>query len=165
MYTLILFIMSVLSTSTLEVSSPSFKNGGYIPITYSCEGKNINPAIEVKNIPSGTQTLALIMDDPDAPGGTFTHWLIWNLEPGKVIKESSSPGTEGKNGMGKKGYAGPCPPAGTGVHHYHFKVYALNVKLDLGIMVDKAVLDSAVKKHLLAQGELIGLYKNTKTVK
>ena len=157
----ILFIMTTLSVTTLEVSSPSFKNGDYIPITYTCEGKDINPAFEIKNIPQGTLSLALIMDDPDAPGGTFTHWLMWNLAPGKVIKENSAPGVEGKNGSDKKGYKGPCPPAGTGVHHYHFKVFALNAKLD-GSINNKIELENAMKTHILAQGELIGLYKKTK---
>jgi Raf kinase inhibitor-like YbhB/YbcL family protein len=165
----ILFIVAAFSNATLEVSSPSFKNGGYIPITYTCEGKNINPAIEIKNIPHGTMTIALIVDDPDAPGGTFDHWVVWNIEPGKMINENSSPGMEGKNGAGKKGYMGPCPPAGTGIHLYHFKVYALDAKLDirgkelLTAPVGKMELENTMKNHILARGELIGLYRQTKT--
>lgn len=167
MNALLLFIVAAFSAGTLDVSSPSFKNGGYIPITYTCEGKNINPAIGIKNIPQGTMSIALIVDDPDAPGGTFDHWMMWNIDPGKTIMENSSPGTEGKNGMKKKGYTGPCPPAGTGVHHYHFKAYALDRKIDLGprlsnMDVTKANLESMMKGHILAQGELVGLYKNTK---
>jgi len=150
-----------MSIATLEVSSPSFKNGGYIPITFSCEGKNINPALEVKNIPSGAKTIALILDDPDAVSGTFVHWVAYNIDPGTMIKENSSPGTEGKNGKGNKGYTGPCTPD-TKVHHYHFKVYALDAKLDLGNSSTKADLETAMKGHILAQGELIGLYKKTK---
>jgi Raf kinase inhibitor-like YbhB/YbcL family protein len=86
---------------------------------------------------------------------------MWNLEPGKAIKENSSPGTEGKNSLDKKGYTGPCPPAGS-IHHYHFKVYALNAKLDLGTMANKTQLENAMQSHILAQGELIGLYGKTK---
>lgn len=160
MNALLLLIMTAFSAATLEVSSPSFKNGGYIPITYTCEGKNINPSIEVKNIPSGTLSLALIVDDPDAPGGTFDHWLMWNIDPGKVIKENSSPGIEGKNGKNEKGYIGPCPPTGT--HHYHFKVYALDTKLGLKSGSSKTELKDAMKNHILGQGELIGLYSKTK---
>jgi len=156
--------MAILSTATatLQVSSPSFKNGDYIPTMYTCEGQSINPPLEIQGIPQGTRTLALIMDDPDAPAGTFDHWVIWNIEPAKTIRENSAPGTEGSNGKGAKGYTGPCPPAGTGLHHYHFKVYALNTKLDLQTGVKKADLESAMKGHILGQGELVGLYANTK---
>lgn len=163
MNALILSLMAILSTSaaTLELSSPSFKNGDYIPTMYTCEGQGINPPLEIKNIPPGTRTLALIVDDPDAPAGTFDHWVIWNIEPSKMIRENSAPGREGQNGKGAKGYAGPCPPAGTGLHHYHFKLYALDAKLDLEVG-GKSELENAMKGHVLGQGEMVGLYGNTK---
>jgi Raf kinase inhibitor-like YbhB/YbcL family protein len=167
MNTFILFLMTSFSTSTatLDVSSPSFKNGDYIPTMYTCEGQSTNPPLEIKAIPPGTQTLALIVDDPDAPAGTFDHWVIWNIEPAKTIRENSAPGTEGRNGKGSKGYTGPCPPAGTGIHHYHFKLYALDTKLDLGAGAKKSELENAMKGHVLGQGELVGLYSNTKAPK
>jgi len=142
--------------TALQVSSPSFKPNEFIPKEYSCEGKEINPAITVKNIPEGTKSLTLIIEDPDAPNGTFDHWLLWNIGVTGIINENSIPGTEGKNGSGKNGYKGPCPPSGT--HHYHFKVYALDVKLDLENGADKTILEKAMNDHILASGEIIGLY-------
>jgi Raf kinase inhibitor-like YbhB/YbcL family protein len=164
MNALILSLMAIVSTTTatLELSSPSFKNGDYIPTMYTCEGQGINPPLEIKGIPQGTRTLALIVDDPDAPSGTFDHWLIWNIAPAKTIRENSAPGTEGQNGKGAKGYAGPCPPVGTGLHHYHFKLYALDTKLDLAFGARKTELENAMKGHVLGQGEIVGLYGNTK---
>jgi Raf kinase inhibitor-like YbhB/YbcL family protein len=157
----ILFIVAALTSPTLNVSSPSFKQNGMIPSVYTCEGKNINPSITIKNIPAKTMSLALIVDDPDAPKGTFDHWVIWNIDPSATtINENSAPGTEGKNGSGKNGYMGPCPPSGT--HHYYFKVYALNAKLNLAGGASKKQLEAAMKGHMLAKAELIGLYKKTK---
>jgi Raf kinase inhibitor-like YbhB/YbcL family protein len=157
MTNLILFIMSVIVAKPLEITSPSFKQNGFIPVVYTCEGKSINPAVSIKNIPAGTRTLALIMEDPDAGKGTFDHWVVWNIAPGSTIIEGRSPGVEGKNGSGNIGYAGPCPPAGTGVHHYYFQVYALDVQLKLESGADKVQLKEAMKNHILAEGELIGL--------
>ena len=161
MNALILFIITALTSSPFNVSSPSFKQNGMIPSEYTCEGKNINPSITIKNVPQKTMSLALIVDDPDAPKGTFDHWVIWNIDPSATtIGENSAPGTEGKNGSGKNDYMGPCPPSGT--HHYHFKVYALNTKLDLAAGATKKHLEIAMKTHILAKAELIGLYKKTK---
>lgn len=152
--------MATITTSALKISSPSFEHEEFIPAEYTCDGKEVNPPITVKNIPEGTKSLTLVVDDPDAPKGTFHHWLIWNIEPSEVIDENSAPGTEGKNSSGKNGYKGPCPPFGT--HHYHFKVYALDEKLDLESGADKTMLDEYMKDHILASGELIGLYRKTK---
>jgi len=149
-----------MTSPKLEVSSTAFKHNGSIPSDYTCEGKNINPALEIKNIPTAAKSLAVIMDDPDAPNGTFVHWVTWNLPVKEIIPENSSPGTEGNNGRGNKGYMGPCPPSGT--HHYHFKVYALDTSLDLKAGATKAELESAMKSHILAQGETVGVYKKTK---
>ena len=99
------------------------------------------------------------MEDPDAPGGTFDHWAVWNISPTDRIKENSRPGTTGKNSKGEYGYTGPCPPSGT--HRYYFKVYALDSMLDLGKQdTDKKVIEMALKDHVLAYGELMGLYTN-----
>ena len=160
MNTFLLFIIAGITAATLQVSSSAFKENDLIPAKYTCEGENINPAISVKNIPQQAKSLALIMDDPDARNGGFNHWVMWNIDPSGTINENSAPGTQGKNGAGKSGYAGPCPPTGT--HHYHFKVYALDTKLNLQEGANKTQLEAAIKGHVLASGELIGLYKKTK---
>lgn len=144
-------------SKTLTIKSPAFENNGSIPSKYTCDGSNINPAITIDEIPTETVSLALVLDDPDAPNGTFDHWVMWNIPPTQMIEENSNPGSEGKNGMKENKYIGPCPPKGT--HHYHFKVYALDTKLDLEDNTDKKVLEKAMEGHILANGELIGLYK------
>jgi Raf kinase inhibitor-like YbhB/YbcL family protein len=111
-------------TATLVVTSMSFHNNEMIPVKYSCEGESINPSLHIEKVPSGTKTIAIIVHDPDAPmPGGFTHWVAWNIDPQiKDIPENFKQRNQGKNGAGKTGYTGPCPPSGT--HHYHFKVYA-----------------------------------------
>jgi Raf kinase inhibitor-like YbhB/YbcL family protein len=153
---------SAVITATLVVTSMSFQNNQMIPMKYTCEGESINPQLHIEHVPSGTKTLAIIMHDPDAPiPGGFTHWVAWNIDPNiKDIPENFQQGNQGKNGSGKTGYTGPCPPKGT--HHYHFKVYALDSRLDLDPAIDKKGLEKAMKGHILAEGELIGLYKKTK---
>lgn len=160
MNSFILFIITAMMTATLQISSSSFKANETIPSKYTCEGDNINPSLSVKHVPQQAKSLALIVDDPDAPNGTFDHWVIWNIDPAGAIGENTAPGTQGKNGSGKMGYMGPCPPTGT--HHYHFKIYALDVILALQEGANKMQLESAMKGHILARGELIGLYKKTK---
>jgi Raf kinase inhibitor-like YbhB/YbcL family protein len=141
----------------LNISSPSFKQEGLIPRTYTCEGSNVNPPLVIESIPEETLSLALIMDDPDAPGGTFDHWVVWNIPPVKSIPENSNPGLEGMNSMGELGYTGPCPPSGT--HRYFFKVYAVDVLLDTQKGATKEKVEFALQDHTIAYGELIGLYK------
>lgn len=155
-------LMPIIVAASLMVTSPSFRNGEYIPTRYTCKGENIQPAINIKDIPAGTVTVALIIEDPDASKGTFDHWVAWNIPPTGSIEENSSAGTQGRNGGGQNGYTGPCPPAGTGTHHYHFKLYALDKKLDLPAGSDKTQLQQAMKGHVLAEGELIGLVKADK---
>jgi Raf kinase inhibitor-like YbhB/YbcL family protein len=159
MHLLIPFIMNSILITTLQVTSPVFKANSFIPAKYSCEGDSINPPIEIKNIPAKTKTLALVMDDPDAPTGTFDHWVMWNIAPQKMIAENTAPGIQGKNSKGRNAYTGPCPPSGT--HHYHFKIYALDISLDLSKDAGKLQLENAMKGHIIAQGELIGLYKKS----
>ena len=146
----------------MTITSPSFQNNDYIPKKFSCEAENINPELHIQNVPENTKSLALIMHDPDAPmPGGFTHWLIWNIDPKtEVIKENSVPAgaTQGKISNGKPGYTGPCPPPGHGVHHYHFKLYALTAVLDLPASANKTDLESEIQKQLIAEAELIGLY-------
>jgi Raf kinase inhibitor-like YbhB/YbcL family protein len=148
---------TVKTKTTLTISSPSFKHGGMIPRTYGCEGTNISPPLVIEQIPKEALSLALIMDDPDAPGGTFDHWLVWNIPPVKSIPENSSPGLEGTNSSGEVGYTGPCPPSGT--HRYFFKVYAVDMLLETQKGASKEKLEFALQNHIVAYGELIGLYK------
>lgn len=147
----------------------AFKQNEFIPKVHTCEGEDINPKLTVSSIPSNAKTLAVICDDPDAPIGTFVHWITWNIPvTGEVVqipqgiekKETFMDGTvQGLNDFGKVGYNGPCPPRGHGIHHYHFKVYALDTKLDLKGKVKKEELEKAMKGHIIAQGELVGLYE------
>jgi hypothetical protein len=141
------------------ITSPSFQHNDSIPPKYTCDGENVNPLLEIKNVPSGAKSLALIVDDPDAPMGTWVHWTIWNINPDTTqIPEGSVPTgvTEGQTSFGKPGYGGPCPPSGT--HRYFFKLYALDMILALSPQADKAELLEAMEGHILDKAELIGLY-------
>lgn len=141
----------------LSVSSSAFENGGYIPSRYTCDGLNYNPPLEVGHIPQEAKSLAVIVDDPDAPKGTFVHWVIWNIPVGRFIKEKSVPGQQGLNDFHQHNYRGPCPPSGT--HRYFFRIYVLDTLLDLPGSTQKADLEKAMGQHILAYGELMGLYK------
>jgi Raf kinase inhibitor-like YbhB/YbcL family protein len=148
------------TTKMLVISSPAFKANDFIPEKYSSDkGTGINPPIVIKNIPADTKSLALIVDDPDAPAGTFVHWVMWNIYPAEMINENSAPGIQGKNGKGENKYTGPKPPSGT--HHYHFKVYALSTRLALKETAGKDELEEAIKNHIISKGELVGLYKKS----
>ena len=142
--------------ATLVVRSLAFGHNGNIPQQYTCEGENINPPIEISNVPEGTETLALIMEDPDAPRGVFVHWLLWDLAPHQSIVEKTNQGTSGRNSFGKLGYGGPCPPSGT--HRYYFRVFALDNSPGLASGADKGSLLNAMRDHIIAKGELMGLY-------
>jgi Raf kinase inhibitor-like YbhB/YbcL family protein len=142
---------------TLEITSPSFTHLGLIPITYSCEGNNINPPLTIEKIPETTKSLVLIVDDPDSPGRVWTHWVVWNIPPIKKISENSVPGIEGVNDFCRLRYDGPCPPSE--VHHYHFKVYALNELLQIPSHSRKQDVEKAMTPYLVAFGEIIGLYE------
>lgn len=162
------------STSTMLVTSPSFQNDSYIPQKFTCDGGNINPELQIQNVPSEAKSLALVMHDPDAPmAGGFTHWFLWNIDPKTtVVKQESVPASaeatagkpqsamEGKNGAGKIGYTGPCPPPGHGIHHYHFYFYALDSMLNLDASTaTKVQLEAAMQNHILAEAEIVGLYQ------
>jgi len=153
---------------TLKISSPAFKNNDYIPSTYTCEDRNISPTLLVDGIPENAKSLSLIMDDPDAPMGTFVHWVAWNIElvyeiPERIPKEYSVTQplslNQGKNSARQTGYMGPCPPVGHGVHHYHFKLYALDITLDLPQDTTKEDLLKAMEGHIVEQTEIVGLYR------
>ena len=150
----------VVGMETRRLPSPAFKHNALIPSKYTCDGADINPALIIGPAPTGTKSLALIMDDPDAPAGTWVHWVLWNINPETTeIKENTIPSgaQQGVNDFRKNKYGGPCPPPGT--HRYFFKLYALDTTLNLGRDTNKAALENAMKGHIVAQGELIGLYK------
>jgi Raf kinase inhibitor-like YbhB/YbcL family protein len=143
----------------LTVTGPAFENNKLIPVKYTCDGDDVNPLLIIEGIPEETKSLVLIVDDPDAPMGTWDHWVVWNIPPTNRIEENSVPGVEGLNDFRKHSYGGPCPPSGT--HRYFFKVYALDTKLDLNQNSKKKDLEKAMKDHTLAKGELVGLYSRT----
>jgi|SRR5436189_1452391 len=146
----------------LSVRSTVFSHNGHIPPEYTCEGRNINPPLEINNIPEETKTLALIVEDPDASHGVYNHWVVWNILPNEAIAEGSNPGISGTNSFGKTGYGGPCPPSGS--HRYFFKVFALDTDLDLLAGSAKEALLDAMKGHVLAEGVLMGKYQKKKTM-
>ncbi|RMD87665.1 MAG: YbhB/YbcL family Raf kinase inhibitor-like protein, partial [Candidatus Dadabacteria bacterium] len=135
----------------MEIKSKAFKDGEYIPRKYTCQGEDISPPLEVSDIPEGTLSLALIMDDPDAPMGVWVHWILWNISPDDSlnIEENTLPtgSIEGINSWGKRGYGGPCPPSGT--HRYMFKIYALDTTLNLSPHSRKEDLIAAMEGHIL----------------
>ncbi|MFH1663240.1 MAG: YbhB/YbcL family Raf kinase inhibitor-like protein [archaeon] len=144
----------------LKVSTNAFSSGKAIPAKYSCDGTDFNPEIMISGIPEKTASLALIVDDPDAPGGVWTHWVVWNIPvegKTKTIQENSVPGVQGTNSAASLEFHGPCPPSGT--HKYYFKVYALDSNLSLKEGSTKTDLEKAMKGRLLAQGELMGTYQ------
>lgn len=150
---------------TLVLTSSAFDNGGRIPEGYTCSGYNKSPALKWTGVPKGTRSLALILDDPDAPMGTFVHWVVYNLSPtSKGLPEGVSPsalvanGEQGTNGRGAIGYTGPCPPPGK-PHHYHFHLYALDQKLELKAGAAAQQLEAALKGHVLGNAELVGIFK------
>jgi Raf kinase inhibitor-like YbhB/YbcL family protein len=140
----------------LIVTSQAFGQNQKIPRKYTCDGDDVNPPLEIGQLPSGAKSMVLIIDDPDAPSGTWDHWVVWNIPPTDKIEERTVPGIEGTNSFGKHSYGGPCPPSGT--HRYYFKVYALDSELKLGSNSKKKDVEKAMQNHILAKGELIGLY-------
>lgn len=146
--------------ATLTITSPAFTNGGAIPSKFTCDGADVSPELVFGAAPPGTRSLALIMDDPDAPGGMWVHWVVWNIDPAtkRIAEGDVPPGAKlGLTDFRQTSYGGPCPPSGT--HRYFFKLYALDATLDLGAGATKASLERAMKGHVLAQGELMGKYK------
>jgi len=151
----------------MTVTSTAFESGKPIPKRFSCGGEDLSPALSWGDAPEGVKSFALICDDPDAPMGTWVHWVIWGIPadsaglpegvPADSVKlEDGS--IQGINSWGKPGYGGPCPPPGK-PHRYFFKVYALDAQLDLSVSSDKAALEAAMEGHVLAQAELMGTYQ------
>ena len=146
----------------MKITSSAFQDGGNIPSKFTCDGSDTSPPMQITGVPAEAKTLVLIADDPDAPGGLFNHWLIWNIPPqSSSIAEGIAPkGVQGINDFGKSGYGAPCPPSG--MHRYYFRVFALDRELDLHSGAKRSQLDAAMKGHVIAQGELIGRYARKK---
>lgn len=148
----------------LQLTSPEFAQGDPIPRRFSCDGEDLSPELQWTEPPEGTRSLVLIMDDPDAPRGTWVHWLLYNLPAeARGLPEGVSDATDqpdgsrhGTNSWGRPGYGGPCPPGGT--HRYFFKLFALDQMLDLPALASAADLEAAMQSHVLAQAELMGTY-------
>jgi len=147
---------------SIKVTSSAFQDGGNIPAKFSCDGPNTSPPLQISGVPSGAKSLALIVDDPDAPGGVFTHWIVWNIsaQTTAIPEGSAAKGTQGTNDFGKSGYGGPCPPSGT--HRYAFKLFVLDRQLDLPRGAKRSQLDAAMKGHVIAQGGVTAHYSRNK---
>jgi Raf kinase inhibitor-like YbhB/YbcL family protein len=163
-FTLAIFVGGVLdmnAATSISITSPAFESGGDIPAKSTCNGANGNPPLHISGVPKETKSLVLIVDDPDAPRGLFTHWITWNIDPKTTeVAENSAPASaiQGMNDFGKRNYGGPCPPSGT--HRYFFKIFALDTKLELKPNARRAELDTAMHGHVLAQGELMARYSH-----
>lgn len=145
---------------TLTITSPAFKQGEAIPARYTCDGGDSNPPLVIGNTPPATRSLAIIMDDPDAPMGTWVHWVAWNIPAQtREISEAGPPSGAflGMNSWKRNSYGGPCPPSG--LHRYYFRIYALDTLLHLNSSSTKGGLEQAMQGHILAKGELMGTYK------
>jgi Raf kinase inhibitor-like YbhB/YbcL family protein len=159
----VLFVTtSASAVKPISVNSPAFANMAAIPQKYTADGANINPPLILGKIPDGTRSLALIVEDPNAPVDTWVHWLVWDILPTAVINEGVIPGVEGLNAFRRHHYHGPCPPAYA--RHYYFKVYALNTLLSLNFNSTKYEVIKAMKDHVLGYGELVGTYARNNAV-
>lgn len=147
-----------------QLMIPAFRNGEVIPALHSCEGADISPALEWSGEPGGTLSFALIVDDPDAPAGTWNHWLLWDIPvTAHALAQGLRPGSlgvSGTNDFGRPGYGGPCPPKGHGPHQYYFRLYALNVpSLGLKSGTKRSSLDAALRGRIIAKAEYMGRYE------
>lgn len=140
----------------LRLNSEAFAENGLIPPRFTCDGANLSPSVHVDHIPEEAKSLAVIVEDPDAPGGNFVHWVVWNIPVTHHLKEGQAPGIQGINDFGHTSYGGPCPPSG--VHRYYFKVYALDTVLELPAGASKEKLEKAMSDHILGFGILTGRY-------
>lgn len=147
----------------MKLISPAFFHNGFIPKEYSCDGTGEHPPLRLSGAPAEAKSLALIVDDPDAPRGLWTHWLVWNIDP-KIIEiktgEVPSGAAQGKTSSGENAWGPPCPPSGT--HHYRFKLFALDIPLNLAADTRQRDLEAALRGHIFDQTELVGLYARGK---
>lgn len=142
--------------ATMHLTSTAFTEGSPIPARHTCDGPDLSPPLTIEGLPPGTAALALIMEDPDAPGGTWDHWVAYDMDPFDTLPEGAAPGTQGRNSWGTSGYRGPCPPGGT--HRYFFTVYALDRPLDLAPGAGKEALLAAMEGRILARATLMGMF-------
>lgn len=150
----------------VRLRSSAFEPRGEFPERYTCEGRNISPPLTWRDVPEEAKSLALVLDDPEAPSGPFTHWILYNIPPLRnELPENFSPGTQhaegisqGRNDFGHARYEGPCPPAMGGEHNYHFRLYALDMELDLPSGANRDQLYDAIHDHILDETELVGVY-------
>jgi Raf kinase inhibitor-like YbhB/YbcL family protein len=147
--------------SEFALESDVFQNAQPIPRRHTCDGEDLSPPLRWSNVPEGTRSLALIVDDPDAPSGVFTHWIAWDLDPAEGgLGEGTAAPSDGRNDFGATGYRGPCPPPGHGSHRYHFRLHALDTdELELGSGATKAELEQAIEGHVLTTADLVGTYE------
>ena len=145
-----------------DLTSPAFHEGQPIPERFSCDGDNVSPPLDWGSVPEGTRSLALVLHDPDAPSGNFTHWVGWTIDPSTDgLEEGAHATVEGANGFGENGYGGPCPPPGHGAHRYFHELFALDTELDLEEGASREQLEDAIEGHVLGGAELIGTYERT----
>ncbi len=143
----------------MQITSTAFEAGKSIPSKYTCDGENTNPSLAILEAPENAKSLVLILDDPDSPTGTWIHWLMWNIDPSTgIIAENSVPegAVQGTTSFGKAEYGGPCPHSGQ--HRYFFKIFALDIMLDLDASTDISALEEAMQGHILDQAEIMGVY-------
>lgn len=147
----------------MQIQSVMFQDNEFIPMQYTCEGENINPPLLFLEVPQEAVSLVLIVDDPDAISGLWTHWVVFNIPPDthEIGEGSTPPGIEGTTSYAKPGYGGPCPP-NEPVHHYRFKLYALDTMLDLDESATREQIETAMSTHVIDEAELIGLYQKTR---
>ena len=143
-----------------NLRSPAFQDGGSIPRKFTCQGENVSPELNWSEAPANTQSYALIMDDPDAPGGTFTHWVLFDIpaDTVRLTEGATAIGVDGKNNVDRTGYFGPCPPSG--IHRYYFRLYALDVpSLNLKAGASRSEVEAAIKNHVSGVAETMGRYE------
>ncbi len=143
-----------------RITSPAFADGADIPLRHTCDGDNLSPRLTWTDVPNGTRSLALIVDDPDAPGGTFTHWILYDMPAGaRDLGQGGAAGVSGRNGFGRNGYGGPCPPHGDPPHRYRFTLYALDVPT-LGVRHGtREEVAAKIEGHLIETAQLVGRYR------
>ena len=152
---------SLAAEQGITVTSSAFQEGGNIPAQFTCKGSNANPPLRIASVPANAKGLAIAVTDPDAPGGRFTHWLVWNIDPKtSAIAEKSVPAgaVQGTNDFGKPGYGGPCPPSGT--HRYYFRVFALDSDIQLKSGAKMAEFEKAIAGHVIGRGQLMGRFSH-----
>ena len=154
-----LFILSLLipQQPQLIIKSPDFEHEGELPSRFTCDGKDINPTLEIEGIPKAAKSIVVLLEDPDSRSASMNYWIRWNLKPTGVIEEGTTAGEGGVNSMGRTSYLGPCPNGGT--HRYFFKVYALDEMMNLSENSNKWAVQEAMKNHILASGEIMGWYR------